>query len=203
MTYLSQIWVHHGEAAKRRFSDAYVWHQVLWSAFPGKDGQRRQFLFRVDDKHQRFRVMLLSPDRPIVPEWGTWETKEVAASFLSYRHYRFQLRANPTVKRVVRDKDGNKKKNGRRIGIYDEAGLGSWLDGKAEQSGFLVKECEIAPPMESCFVNKNGHRGKHNSVDFQGILEVIDREVFVGAFHHGIGPAKAFGFGLLMLQPVS
>ncbi len=61
----------------------------------------------------------------------------------------------------------------------------------------------VAPPMESYFVNKQRKRGKHNSVDFHGILKVIDRAAFEGAFHHGIGPAKAFGFGLLMLQPVA
>jgi CRISPR system Cascade subunit CasE len=34
-------------------------------------------------------------------------------------------------------------------------------------------------------------------VDFEGILEVTDPEEFAAAVTAGIGPAKAFGFGLL------
>jgi CRISPR system Cascade subunit CasE len=56
--------------------------------------------------------------------------------------------------------------------------------------------------MHACFV-KQGHRGKHIGVDFQGVLRVTDRAAFHYAFETGIGPAKAFGFGLLMLQPVA
>jgi CRISPR system Cascade subunit CasE len=203
MTYLSQVWVNRDEAAKRRFSDTYAWHQALWAAFPDKDGEPRQFLFRVDDQHARFRVLLMSPDQPVSPGWGAWETKKVAASFLSHGRYRFQLRANPTVKRVVRDANGAKKKNGQRTGIYDEAGLRAWLDRKAEQAGFAVEDCVVAPPMDSYFVNTQRKRGKHISVDFQGFLRVVDQPAFERAFHRGIGPAKGFGFGMLMLQPVA
>lgn len=202
MTYLSRIFVGKDEAARQRLRDAYAWHQQMWHAFPGLDGQERSFLFRVDDKREQFRVLLLSQVRPVVPEWGEWRTKEVADNFLSHDRYLFQLRANPTVKRVVRHADGSRKTNGRRTGIYDEPGQRAWMERKAVESGFQVVECVVAPPMSGYFV-KNGKRGKHNSVDFQGLLRVLDRMAFEQAFHRGIGPAKAFGFGLLMLQPVA
>ena len=88
-------------------------------------------------------------------------------------------------------------------GIHDEAGLRIWLDRKAAQGGFAVTECVVGPPQASYFVNKRRKRGKHNSVDFQGLLRVTDRAAFQSAFHEGIGPAKAFGFGLLLLEPVA
>ncbi|RMF67773.1 MAG: type I-E CRISPR-associated protein Cas6/Cse3/CasE [Calditrichaeota bacterium] len=50
---------------------------------------------------------------------------------------------------------------------------------------------------------KDHRRGTHVAVDFRGHLRVTDREAFRNAFTKGIGPAKAFGFGLLMLQPVN
>ncbi len=203
MTYLSQIWVGRDEAARQRFRDTYAWHQALWKAFPGRCAEPRRFLFRIDDKHQKFRVLLLAPDRPVLPDWGKWQTKEVPGSFLAHERYQFQLRANPTVKRVIRAADGTKKKNGRRTGIYDPTELQAWLERKAEQAGFGVSGLVIGPPMESHFFNKNRKRGKHNSVDFQGALLVKERKVFERAFHKGIGPAKAFGFGLLMLEPVA
>jgi CRISPR system Cascade subunit CasE len=44
--------------------------------------------------------------------------------------------------------------------------------------------------------------GKHVAVDFRGVLRVQDREKFKRTFAAGIGSAKGFGFGLLMLEPV-
>ncbi|NLG15041.1 MAG: type I-E CRISPR-associated protein Cas6/Cse3/CasE, partial [Lentisphaerae bacterium] len=41
-----------------------------------------------------------------------------------------------------------------------------------------------------------------NSVDASGILEVVERDSFTKGFSQGIGSAKGFGFGLLMLQPI-
>jgi CRISPR system Cascade subunit CasE len=202
MTFLSQIWVGKDEAASLRLRDAYAWHGQLWRAFPNRDGQDRPFLFRIDDKHEAFRILLLAPDRPTEQPWGRWERKDVKRGFLDHDRYLFQVRANPTVKRVVRDEAGERKKNGRRTGIYDHDGLRGWIERKAAQSGFELIECSIGPPMETRFV-KSGQRGKHIAVDFQGVLRVTDRPVFQNAFQKGIGPAKAFGFGLLMLQPVA
>jgi CRISPR system Cascade subunit CasE len=51
------------------------------------------------------------------------------------------------------------------------------------------------------FVKKN-KKGKHITVDFGGVLEVKKRERFKQAFLEGIGTAKAFGYGLLVLQPI-
>ncbi len=201
MSYLSQVRVGKGEAARLRLGDPYAWHQRLWRAFPGKDGKPRNFLFRVDDKHEFFRVLLLSPEPPVVPNWGSWEVKKVADGFLSHDRYLFQVRANPTIKRVVRDTAGERKKNGRRTGIYDFDGLHSWIGRKAQHAGIEILDCSPGPPIHSYFV-KDSRRGKHIAVDFQGLLRVKDRAAFEKAFRAGIGPAKAFGFGLLMLQPV-
>ena len=41
------------------------------------------------------------------------------------------------------------------------------------------------------------------SVLFEGILEVADHERFCQVIRHGIGPAKALGFGLLSVAPDS
>jgi CRISPR-associated protein Cas6/Cse3/CasE subtype I-E len=60
----------------------------------------------------------------------------------------------------------------------------------------------IGAPIDEHFT-RNGKRGKHVSVDFQGILNVTNQDRFKKAFCKGIGSAKAFGFGLLMLQPIS
>lgn len=143
---------------------------------------------------------MLSEEKPILPDWGKWETKEIKPNFLEYDQYLFNLRANTTVKRVVRNDSGKRKKNGRRTAIYNDKKLKEWLSRKAQQSGFEVELCNADPPISQPF-RKKGKFGKHVRVDFKGILKVFDRSAFKTAFAKGIGPAKAFGFGMLMLDP--
>ncbi len=194
MTYLSRVMVHKQEAARQQLRDSYAWHRALWDAFPGRDDAPRHFLFRLDEDHPRFRVLLLSLERPTLPEWGQWATKEIAGGFLDHDRYRFQIRANPTMRRVS---------DRRRVGIYAEPRLRDWFQRKAGDHGFAVEPgaLSLSAPLDAVFF-REGRRGKHVSVDFQGTLDVTDRPAFKAAFETGIGPAKAFGFGMMMLQPV-
>ena len=193
---LTRILIDKPEAAKVKLFDSYAWHRSLWHAFPGKDGEARDFLFRVDDDRNRFRVLLLSDDDPLHQPWGQWEPRRVRPDFLSHDRYRFQVRANPTMKKTF---DNGKK----RIGLYDESLLREWMHRKAEQGGFALSDgtLQIGPALDVAFV-KERVRGKHVSVDFKGVLQVRDRTAFQDSFKNGIGSAKSFGFGLLMLQPV-
>ncbi len=152
MSWLTQVHLGKDEAAKLRIRDTYAWHQRLWRAFSTSDEPGRPFLFRLDDQHDLFRVLMLSSSAPVAQGWGSWKLKRVAHSFLGHDHYLFQIRANPTVKRVVRDVAGERIKNGRRTAIYDEQGLREWIERKAVQSGFELLECTNDPPIPYYFV---------------------------------------------------
>jgi CRISPR-associated protein Cas6/Cse3/CasE subtype I-E len=45
-------------------------------------------------------------------------------------------------------------------------------------------------------------KNKLNRVDYEGVLEVTDREKFRHAFYNGIGSAKSMGFGMLIIQAI-
>ncbi|ODS31181.1 MAG: CRISPR system Cascade subunit CasE [Candidatus Scalindua rubra] len=203
MKYLSQISISKKEAIKKGFVDSYAWHKALWKAFPGQDGKCRDYLSRIDSKDRYYQILLLSNQRPTLPDWGQWQTKEVTSSFLEYELYRFELRANPTVKRIVRDNDRTRKKNGRRTSICDRNELKLWIYRKAQEAGFEIynDKLEISAPVKQSFI-RNGSIGKHSKVDFKGILKVVNRELFKKAFSRGIGSAKSFSFGMLVLQPI-
>ncbi len=194
MKHLTRIMLGKSQAAALQLADAYAWHRKLWQAFPGRDGQARDFLFRIDDAGRDFRVYLLSDTPPTPPLWGHWQGKPVAPSFLGHRQYRFQLRANPTMRRAS---------DGRRLGVYGEDPLRQWISRKSRHHGFAIhpESLVVGAPTDE-FFHKNGRRGKHVSVEFQGVLAVERQEAFAEAFSRGIGAAKAFGFGLLMLRPV-
>ncbi len=193
MKYLTRILVGKSEAARLRLSDSYAWHRALWEAFPGRPDAGRDFLFRIDDARDHFRILLLSPAEPVPPAWGRWQTKAIAPGFLEHTTYRFQLKANPTMRR---------SSDGRRLAIYQEDRLREWMHRKAADNGFQLvpNTLTIGAPIDEFFV-RNHRRGKHVSVDFRGVLAVTGRQAFRIAFNRGIGSAKAFGFGMLMLQP--
>lgn len=204
MSFLTQAFLDYEDAARLRLTDVYDWHQLVWRAFPGADGQPRDHLTRLErrERERRFRLLVLSarpPARP--PEWPAvpeaWQTREVKPAFLAHERYRFQLRANPT----KRDNQSRK-----RVPLRTAEEQLAWLRRKGEQAGFVADEesLRIVPEGREWFrIEKAQRSGFHHAVEFEGALQVTDRAAFAAAFARGIGSAKAFGFGLLALVPVA
>ena len=189
------------------FRDSYAWHKRIWEAFPGKPEADRDFLTRLDDTGSDFRLLILSPEPPTRPDWcpsDAWQSKTVSPDFFQHRAYHFSLLANPTITRVVRDKDGNRKKNGRREPIVKREELIAWMQRKAAQHGFEIgtDSLKIVPRPRQQFLKK-GNSGTHTATEFQGTLKVIEPATFEQAAKSGIGSAKAFGFGMLCLSPIN
>ena len=171
------------------------------------------FLTRLDRKDGGFRLLIVSPVAPTRPEWtapGDWQSREIPPEYFGKRRYRFQLRANPTKKLRVDKPDGARKKNGRRIPLTTPEELIPWMQRKGDAGGFHVhgldpdadEPCAISPAHRFYFYRENdGQRGLHAGVDFTGILEVTDPARFHETFRAGLGSAKAFGFGLLIIAP--
>lgn len=194
-------------AARAQLFDAYRWHQKTWDAFPGRPEADRDFLSRLDLVPDGFRLTLLSHTPPVRPDWwdGEWQSRVLPEALFSHTLHRFQLRANPTVKRVVRNPStGEKKKNGRREPITSPDELRAWLKRKADGGGFRVLDgasFEITPFVSQPFYKK-GAAGLHAGVGFSGDLEITDPQRFRDTMRRGIGSAKGFGFGLLMISPL-
>jgi CRISPR system Cascade subunit CasE len=207
--WLSQVVLEAAEASRKQLNDSYHWHKASWEAFPGRPDSDRNFLTRVDPSPEGFRLLLLSQVEPVRPDWcpePSWQSKAVAETFLKHERYRFDLHANPTKKiRVGHDGEGTRKKNGKRVPVTSEDELRSWLSRKAEAGGFRViesSETEISKPFRQPF-RKNGVMGHHAGVAFKGILKVAELSSFQETFCNGIGSAKAFGFGMLVLEPLA
>ncbi|WP_411845955.1 type I-E CRISPR-associated protein Cas6/Cse3/CasE [Roseibacillus persicicus] len=200
------------------FRDSYAWHQRIWEAFPNQPKANRNFLTRLDDTGQDFRLLILSPDPPTRPDWcpsTQWESKAMDANFFHHPAYHFSLVANPTVKLVIHDEHGQRKKNGKRVPLIHREdkvidgrtipGLETWMQRKAAQHGFAIHPdhpLRIDPRPEQTFI-KQGTVGKHQATEFSGVLTVSDQALFEQAVTQGIGSAKAFGFGLLCLSPIN
>lgn len=153
------------------------------------DGQRLGFRLRANPTK---RLSLTRPDDPAYADQGP--------DRLLTRH---------------RD-DG--KGTGPRVALLRPAEHVQWLVRQGERHGFALvpqdRTWVVAEgPEEPTFVlttasiRTGGVRGPrkdklvHNAVTFDGELTVTDADAFRAALRTGIGPAKAYGFGLLSVRP--
>jgi CRISPR system Cascade subunit CasE len=124
---------------------------------------------------------------------------------------RFRLRANPT-RRIARARDAEETRwVGKRVQLFREEDQLAWLARKGQAHGFRLVQVRAVPdrPVSAVQVAPEGvvtgrrtsggqvHPLTFGSVLFEGELEVTDAATFRAALVHGIGPAKAYGFGLL------
>ena len=220
MSWLALIEIDAEIARAEGISDSYAWHKRLWECYPDIPDAKRDFLIRIEQLEGAFRIWMLAQRKPLRPQWcppDGFALKKIAASFLSHRYYAFDLRANPTKCIVQRDANGVRKRQGKRIPLVKHDELRVWLERKGKvrcrdqdtgldvPGGFRIveeKPLEISPMEENHF-RKKGQAGYHGGVQFRGTLEVTDPEKFVETYSSGLGSAKSFGFGLLLLAPIN
>ena len=228
MNFLARLDSYAQTAFAHRIYDNYAWHKRIWEdCFERAPEAKRDFLTRVDHLEKTFRLWILAKRKPVQPPWCLPEhfsVKEVSSSFLSHRYYAFDLRANPTKCVDQQNANGNivlrrngKRTKGKRVPIVKPDELRAWLLRKAQvrcydekakveiPGGFRIVEersLEISPMVENHF-RKEEHTAYHGGVQFRGILEVTDHERFLETYQSGIGSAKGFGFGLLLLAPIN
>jgi CRISPR system Cascade subunit CasE len=207
--HLTQILLPYEDAIRLlHIRDSYDWHQRIWQAFGGRETQSRDFIIRVDQKEEAFRVLILSQSPPSKPDWcptDCFGTKLIPEDFFTRSAYRFSLLANPTKKLRVDLADGSRKKNGRRVPLVQRADLEAWILRKAQAGGFVINpdSLRILPRGREFFHKDSTSRGTHTAVEFQGELTVADPVQFRLTVAAGIGSAKAFGFGLLVVAPLN
>ncbi len=215
MNWLTQLNLAHAAVARRQLRDNYDWHQAAWECFPGRPTDARDFLTRLDESPQGFRLLIVSPKPPARPDWCPpegWQSREIPTDYFQRTRYTFQLRANPTKKIINPDKpkvvrsDGrlDRNKNARRVPLRQPAELAAWLERKGGAGGFAVDadSLRVIPEGQNHF-NRGRQHGAHASVEFRGTLSVTDPAKFHQTFVTGLGSAKAFGFGLLVIAPLN
>lgn len=166
----------------------------------------------------------------ISPAWQV-QSKVYAPRLQTGQHLAFQLRANPVVSHQVDGKSRrddvvmNRKKK-----LVAEKGFVAWRDWpdsdpekpqqyqliqetctewllrRAERCGFrLINDENNQPRLRvDGYQQQRAHKKdiRFSSVDYSGVLEVVDIELIRKALFEGIGHAKAFGCGLMLIRPV-
>jgi CRISPR system Cascade subunit CasE len=185
------------------------------------------FLFRIDPGPDGRVVILVQSGSAIKPDWNYAfhnaryllaaepEVKIFDPCYGKGQRLRFRLVANATKKidtmkkaerqsyapEELRDKKG---RHGKRVPVPTDQLL-DWLVRRAQLAGFCVDKDSTTIQPGYIYENKTRDGGgqRLRSARYEGLLEVTDPDEFRRALLRGIGPAKAFGFGLLSVAAVS
>lgn len=191
-------------------------HHLVWSLFADRLDRRRDFLWH---ESQVGEYLLLS-DR--IPQdshriFDIDEPKLFNPSLNVDDRLQFKLRANPVIRRrdptrkhstkhdVVMDALrilDSKHRSVHRHSLVREQGV-LWLEQQGSKRGFKIDPNLIQ--VEGYDQHTIVRRGKssplkYSSIDFNGILTVVDPSVFLAALKKGFGASKAFGCGLMLIR---
>lgn len=213
--HLSKLTLHpRSRDARRDAGSPYDLHRTLARAFATPEGvdyrSHHRVLFRLEPASPTAKGQVVLVQSGTLPDWHELpegylldaQTRPNEPSFAEGQTFAFRLVANPT-RKVKRPG----QRQGRRVGLGDtltENGSSpvlEWLHGKGQQHGFSVSFAVVNPfVLGSCLHPLSDKRGLPLwGARFDGLLQIKDLKLFSEALQRGIGPAKAFGFGLLSL----
>lgn len=189
----------------------YDMHRRLWRMFPGEERETRSidedarqgFLFRVEEQGtgRPARVLVQSRLAPARAEGiDLLGSREFLPTPSTGQRLAFVLTANP-VKTIVdaqRESKPGKQSEKCRVPLIKEEEQRQWLARKLTGAA-EIESAEILPHPPLYF--RKGHRGgKLVICTFEGLLSVVSSEELIGLLNNGIGPAKSFGCGLLLVR---
>jgi CRISPR system Cascade subunit CasE len=189
-----------------------VGHRLVWSLFADDPDAKRDFLYR---EAEPGRFLILSERAPDDPQ-GLWslETKTYAPALTVGLRLGFGLRANPvqSVKTPGRERGVRvdavmhaKTRAGHPFGPEEvEAAALAWLFSRETRLGvtFDRNRCSAGGYRQLQIGRAAARPIRHSIIDYAGVLTVVDPKALANAMTFGVGKARAYGCGLLMLRPV-
>ncbi len=204
------------EYAQTVCNNTYKEHQVLWKLFNDNPDAKRDFIYRYEPQQNTPAYYIVSERKPVDNDY-LWDIQSKAYEpvLVSGLQFAFMLRVNPVVtkngqrhdvvmheKRRIDYKNMDKNKRPTTQELVEKAGR-EWLLKRSETGGFSFDDSSVR--IDGYQPNTSGRkRGKkeirYNTMDFRGILTVTDAEKFSNTLMQGLGKAKAFGCGFMLIR---
>lgn len=204
------------------FQNDYRLHQVLWRAFSDHAERKRDYIYRLDWQQGSPVIYTVSERMPRNDSIWDVKTKDYSPQLKKGDKLFFNLRINPIRKRKNPKEPGksskideimhyrflqDKKETESRTEIAERV-CSDWLKdrfkNRTTDKNYAMLDSNIR--VISYQVRKFWKRGKEKPVtlgvcDLEGIIQVTEPELFVQeALFKGVGPAKAFGCGLMLIR---
>lgn len=209
--FLSRVEISWGSA-----KNPYNLHRTIWKLFPDMEQEtrtmakelRQGFLFRVEKNEPGSAAVVLVQSRR-KPQ-RTADSVQLIASREFHpcpsqgQRLAFILAANPV--KTINDANGRINRKGEpkkcRVPLLKDEQQTQWLyerlEGVATPEGVSVQKL---PPI-FFYKQKEKRDGKLVPALFEGFLRVDNPEGLVQMLENGIGPAKAFGCGLMLVRRI-
>ncbi|CAG1771623.1 partial CRISPR system Cascade subunit CasE, partial [uncultured bacterium] len=198
------------EFAKQFQYNYYQQHQLLWKLFRDESEKKRDFLFRQDTDNQGLPVYyILSETKPSQSiNYLHVETKPFSLQLKTGDLLAFNLRANPvrklkrcdesfspeyarrdvvihlkkTLEKELSSQEKHKEDLPSQAAIEQQAGE-CWLKHQAKDKGFKIHSVIAEGYQQHQFKKRSI---KISTLDFQGILQITDPELFFSEVFYGV-----------------
>ena len=87
-----------------------------------------------------------------------------------------------------------------RVPIIKEEDQRKWIARKLASAG-EIEASDVLPQAPTHF-RKGNRGGKLATVTFESVIRVLESVVLASLLEHGVGPAKGFGCGLLLVRRI-
>ncbi len=191
----------------------YDFHRQLWRMFPGEPKETRSnneearqgFLFRIEvNPTGRPARLLVQSRRPPEVASGMIVTgmREFHPQPVGGQRLAFLLTANPikTITDIQRQVKPGKRSEKCRVPLIRETEQRDWLSRKLADAAEVVAANVL--PHAPMYFRKGNHSGKLMPITFNGVLRVNDPIWLTDLLEKGVGPAKGFGCGLLLVRRI-
>lgn len=189
-------------------------HHLVWTLFGDDPDRRRDFVYRLDQRDGRPEVMAYASR---MPEGGRlWEVqgKPFSPDLRAGDRLRFSVRVNPVVQRgrqridAVYDAllrlrgDAGGDAGADRALVAAEQGA-AWFGERALRLGLEPEGVPAAFDYRTQLLRKSADAGdkpfRLSTLEISGQARVTDPDALRAALAGGVGRAKAYGCGMLMI----
>ena len=198
---------------------SYREHQILWQLFGDDPDANRDFLFRRDD-HNGWPQFFIVSQRTPADQNNIWQIdqQQYQPKLHNGQKLAFNLRANPVITR--KNSTGKSKRHDLVMDLKKQSGWKetsicdrnplyelvqqageTWLSSRLEKNGAKLEALNAEGYIQHQAHKKGSTKPiRYSTLDLAGTLSVTDPEAFTQTLYQGLGPAKAFGCGLLLVR---
>lgn len=187
-------------------------HGLIWSLFSSTGAESRDFLYREIEPGRFITVAARPPQNP----HHLWdiESKAYAPELESDQRLAFVLRANPAMAAHVPGRGRGVRVDAVMHAKYKlspkerqsftgaEAAALDWLEERADNLGahFDRERCSATGYRQVIVRKMNGGTVAFSEINFEGMLTVTDPARLTDALFKGIGKARSYGCGLMLVR---
>lgn len=201
-----------------KLADKYGVHKLVWRFFGDDPDRDRDFIYRRDERSGLPLFYTVSERKPRANgELWKVDVKDYDPALAAGDTLEFLVRVNPVIKRrtddgkqvrhdVVMDAKTQLREEGTEVPPQQELvqeECSQWLQKRGDIYGFKANPDHLRAHSyrQHQFKKHRDGRTIHlSSADIEGLLTVENPETFQEMLFEGIGPAKAFGFGLMLVR---